>query len=423
MAKERRDSKNRLLGKGEYQKEDGRYMYRYTDINGKPRYVYSWTLTKSDRLPKGKTPGPCLRDLEAQIAKDIGNGIDTFTASKATVDEYFEKFISQKRNLKRTTRHSYRYKYNLYLKDRIGHRPISSVKFSEVQKVYNDILEQHGVSGATMITVNAVMKQTFNLAVRDNLLRTNPVEGVLLDVLNPEDRKHDKKFALTTEQQNEFFKFVEKSNVYQKWMNLYVVLLGTGCRIGEVCGLTWNDCDFENKVIHINRTLCYYPEELTGKYRWIIQTPKTDSGRRSIPMLDDVEAALRKEKAKRLTNGFCETVVDGVSGFVFCTRNLTPVMPNEANKTLTRIVRAYNKKEAQRAESEQREYRPLPDFSPHILRHTFCTRLCELGVDVKVVQEVMGHADLSVTMNVYNNITMDYKKSMLKKADELFKIG
>ena len=82
MAKERRDTKNRLLMKGEYQNADGRYMYRYIDAKGTPRFVYSWTLTQSDRTPKGKQPGICLRELEKDIAKDLQDEIDTYNAKK-----------------------------------------------------------------------------------------------------------------------------------------------------------------------------------------------------------------------------------------------------------------------------------------------------------------------------------------------------
>ena len=422
MAKERRDNKNRILSKGEYQKEDGRYMYRYTDANGKARFIYSWTLTKSDRTPSGKTVGPCLRDLEKEIAKDLLDEIDTFAAKKSTVDDYFEKYLQQRKKLKKTTRQNYRHKYNLYLKNRIGNRAISTIKYTDICKCYSDILEEHGIASATLALVDAILKPTLRLAVRDNLLKNNPSIGAFVEVTQAHNSKKNKKFALTVQQQNNFLDFIDKSKVYSKWKNFYTVMLGSGCRVGELCGLTWDDCDFENNILYIRRTLCYSPDEFTGKYNWSIQTTKTEHGTRSIPMFTEVKSALEDERKRRLLYGFCDNEIDGVSGFVFCNRNLGVIMPNEANKTLTRIVNAYNKKEGVCAKELGVQPIFLPEFSPHILRHTFCTRLCESGVDIKVVQEVMGHSNIAMTMDVYNNITMDHKQESFKRVDGIFKI-
>ena len=120
MAKERRDTKNRILGKGEYQKADGRYMYRYTDSTGETRFVYSWTLTQSDRPPKGVKTGLCLRELEKQIAKDIYNEIDSFRAEKLTLNDCWEQYISSKLGLKPTTRGNYKRNYRKHIRNGLG---------------------------------------------------------------------------------------------------------------------------------------------------------------------------------------------------------------------------------------------------------------------------------------------------------------
>ena len=120
MAKERRDTKNRILGKGEYQKADGRYMYRYTDSTGETRFVYSWTLTQSDRPPKGVKPGLCLRELEKQIAKDVYSEIDSFRAAKLTLNDCWEQYISSKLGLKPTTRGNYKRNYRKHIRSGLG---------------------------------------------------------------------------------------------------------------------------------------------------------------------------------------------------------------------------------------------------------------------------------------------------------------
>lgn len=421
MAKERRDSKNRLLGKGEYQKADGRYMYRYTDTQGNAGFVYSWTLAKTDRTPKGKPSGPCLRDLEKEIAKDIQDGIDTFLSQKTTINDYFDKYIEQKR-IKASTLNLYRKTYDVYLRDRIGNMKLSSVKFSDVKKCYNQIIDECDIAVSTLGNVNAVLKPVFKLAIRDGLIRYNPADDVLREITNERGGKKNKKMALTVEQQKAFLGYLDSSDVYGKWKNFFTVMLATGCRVGELCGLTWSDCDFNNNEIQINRTLCHFPDE-TNKYKLVIQTPKSDSGYRKIPMFSEVKEALLAERRKQLKYGMCVDTIDGIYGFVFCSRNRNVLIPRNINSAIGRIVSAYNAQEIIDSEIEHRDPVLLPKFSPHILRHTFCTRLCESGMNLKVVQEVMGHSKITMTLDVYNSITDDFRMSEFMTVDGLFKIG
>lgn len=397
-------------------------MYRYTDMYGKARFVYSWTLTKTDRTPEGKPVGTCLRDLEKQLEKDLNDEIDTFSSRNYTLNDYFEKYMAQKRKLKPTTRRIYRQAYDVYLRNRIGERGLSTLKYSDILRCYNDIMDEHGISPATMENVDTVLKPVLRMAVRDNLIRSNPAIGALADVCKEREDTSVKRCALTLAQQEIFLNFVSSSNVYSKWKNMFTVMLGTGCRIGEICGLTWEDCDLENEVIHIRRTLCYSADEYTGKYKFSIQTPKSDCGIRDIPMFSDVKNALQKERIKQLKEGFCTDTVDGVSGFVFCNHRRGVLMPINVNSTLTRLVNTYNNKEKQLATKDKREPILLPNISPHIFRHTFCTRLCECGMNIKVIQNVMGHSKISITLDIYNSVTDDFKVASFKNFDGMIKV-
>lgn len=409
MAKERRDSKNRILGKGEYQKEDGRYMFRYTDLSGKARFVYSWTLTKSDRVPKDRSPGPCLRDLEKEIFKDLAEEIDTFAAKTNTIDDYFEKYISQKKMIKDSTRSRYVALYNLYVKDQIGGRKISSVKFSDIKKYYNDILSKFNITLSSVYNINTVLGPIFRLAVRDGLIRTNPVDGALAEIAKELDYTPNKKEALSVQQQNAFIDFLTDSAVYSKWRPFFTVMLGTGCRVGEMCGLTWDDCDFTNNVIHIRRTVYYLRDLNTGKYGLRIQTPKSKSGYRSIPMLNDVRKILWQERVKQIQTGFSTEEIDGVKGFIFFNSRGKVRIPDNVNNTIHKLISRYNLLEERKAKEDNREPVFMPEFSSHTLRHTFCTRLCETGIDVKVLQQVMGHSKITTTLDIYTSVTQEHK--------------
>lgn len=422
MAKERRDLKNRILNKGEYQRADGRYMYKYIDADGCSRFVYSWTLTKTDRTPSGKPAGPCLRDLEIQISKEVSDGINTFKANHATVDSYFDMLMTQKKGIKQTTRALYNNTYNLYVANKIGKAKMSGLKYSDILRFYNSVLDNHGVSISALESVDCILKQVLKMAVRDGLLRNNPADGALAEITRERGLRSVKRKALTKSEQKSFMEFVENDRVYSKWKSLFTVMLGTGCRIGEICALTWDDCDFTSNVIHIRRTMCYNKNGNDEKMSLFIQTPKSDAGIRSIPMFSDVREALHQEKLRQMKNGFCEQSIDGITGFVFINSKNGPLLPQCVNSTIKHLVNRYNKTEAAKAAVEKRTPEFLPNMSPHILRHTFCTRMCESGMDVKVVQEVMGHTKVSMTLDVYTSVTEDFKIDTFKLFESKIKI-
>lgn len=193
---------------------------------------------------------------------------------------------------------------------------------------------------------------------------------------------------------------------------LFTVMLGTGCRIGEVLGLRWQDVDFKNRTISINHNLVYRVQE-DGTCTNHVNSPKTKAGIRIIPMLDEVFDAFLEEYQYQKVIGFCTDEIDGYSGFVFCTGDGKVYLPNAINRTIRSICADYNKEEESKAKEENRDPVLLPKFSCHILRHTFCTRFCENETNLKVIQEIMGHADISTTMDVYAEATQEKKKESM----------
>lgn len=139
-------------------------------------------------------------------------------------------------------------------------------------------------------------------------------------------------------------------------------------------------------------------------------------------MFQDVKNALTQEYERQQTTGFNQTEIDGYSGFIFSNRYGCVLSPHNINRAIERIVRDHNKQEAKAAEKEQREPVLIPRFSVHQLRHTFCTRFCENERDIKVIQEIMGHADISTTMDIYNEATMDRKKQSFASLEGKIKI-
>lgn len=137
-----------------------------------------------------------------------------------------------------------------------------------------------------------LLHSVFTAEVRDGYIRTNPSDGVMAEIKKSHAWEKLKRHALTAREQELFVNFTVQSHQYKHWLPLITVMFGTGCRVGEVLGLRWQDCNFEENIIEINHTLIYR-QFLDGTCRFTVTTPKTKTGERIIPMLFDVKEALR----------------------------------------------------------------------------------------------------------------------------------
>lgn len=198
-------------------------------------------------------------------------------------------------------------------------------------------------------------------------------------------------------------------------------MLGTGCRIGEAIGIRWDDIDLENRVIDINHSLTYYQRaDDSYKCEFRVSLPKTEAGNRRIPMMQQVYDVLQEEYERQKQEGFCVENVDGMTNFVFTNRFGMPHNPAAVNRAIKRIVDTHNSEEEVAAKKEKREPVMIPRFSCHIFRHTFASRFCENETNIKVIQEVMGHADVSTTMNIYAEANPDVTKSVIEKLSKIW---
>ena len=386
------------LRKGEVQRaSDKRYMYTYTDPLGRRKFIYANDLTQ-------------LREKEEKLLKDQLDGLDIYVAGKATLNETFDRYISTKYNLRESTRSSYLYTYDHYVRETFGLKRIAEIKYSDVLQFYYHLLNQQGISLGTLDSVHCLLHPTFQLAVRDEIIRKNPTDGVMKEISRESGKNRGVRHALTIEQQRCFMEYIANHPIYYHWWPMFTILLGTGCRIGEALGLRWQDLDFENRVISINHSLVYYPANGSNKCVLRVSLPKTDAGIRTIPMLDIVKDAFEMLYEEQKENGFNETEIDGMSGFIFCNRFGSVPNPQTVNHTIKRIANNYNADEVVRAKKEHRDPIILPNFSCHHLRHTFCTRLCENETNLKVIQSIMGHKNIETTLDIYAEATEKKKQ-------------
>ena len=398
MAKVRKDLRGRSLRKGEVQRSsDKRYMYTYTDPMGRRKFIYANDLAE-------------LREKEAKLMKDQLDGLDLYVAGKASVNDTFDRYMSTKYNLRESTKSSYLYTYDHYVRDTFGKKRIADIKYSDVLQFYYYLLNEVKISLGTLDTVHCLLHPTFQLAVRDEIIRNNPTDGVMKEISRESGKNRGIRHALTVEQQRAFMEYIANHPIYYHWWPMFTVLLGTGCRIGEALGLRWQDLDYDRRTISINHSLSYYQKPDTNKSVLRISKPKTEAGIRTIPMLDVVKDAFQMLYEEQLENGFNETEIDGMSGFIFCNRFGTVPNPQTVNHTIKRIANSYNADEVVRAKKERRDPVILPNFSCHHLRHTFCTRLCENETNLKVIQSIMGHRNIETTMDIYAEATEEKKQ-------------
>ena len=381
MSGKRRDSKNRVLRSGESQRKDGRYAYKYTDTFGKPQFVYAWKLVPTDKTPKGKREDKSLREKVKEIQKDLDDGIDP-VGKKMTVCQLYKKHIRNHANVKQGRKQLMR----ILEKDTIGACSIENVKMSDA-KEWALRMKEKGYSFITISNHKRSLKAAFYTAIQDDCIRKNPFDFHINTVIEDDT---EPKIPLSPMQEESLLSFVKSDKVYYKYYDELIILLGTGLRISEFCGLTDSDIDFENRTINVDHQLQY-----SGKKSYRIETPKTENGIRKIPMSDRVLEALQRVMQNRRKSDF---TVDGYTGFLFLTRNGTPQNYINYDIMFRKLVEKYNKK--------HEEVLPVVT-TPHTLRHTFCTNMANAGMNPKALQYLMGHANITMTLNYYAHATFD----------------
>lgn len=388
------------LRKGEYIRKNGSYAYRWVDENGKRRSIYARTLDE-------------LRAEEKNIARDQLDRIRT-EGRFHTLNDIFRQWKQLKRGLKDNTFQNYCYLYHMYVEASLGKKKLGAIVKSDVKRFYNTLVDERGLSITTVNSIHTVLHQVLDMAVDDGYIRLNPARQVMKE-LKLTRGNVKKRRALSLKEQTLFLDYLKRTPQYRHWYPVFAVLLGTGMRVGEAVGLRWCDIDLDNDMIDVNHTLVYYRHAENGCY-CNIHTPKTVNGIRQIPMLAHVKAAFLEEKQNQLDTGTsCTATIDGYTDFIFLNRNGQPQHQGTLNKALRRIIRDCNDEVLSCHHADEAVL--LPRFSCHILRHTFTTRLCEAGVNIKAIQDILGHADVSTTLNIYATATREFKQSELSQFD------
>lgn len=395
MSEKRRDKKGRILHNGEIQMSDGRYRFKYVDENGNEKAVYSWRLDHNDTTPSGKKRTLSIRELEKQIQADLFDHIVT-NGGNLTVLELVEKYIETKTGVRPTTQAGYNTVVNVLKKDSFGKKRIDTVRISDAKTWLIKLQKKDGRSYSSIHSIRGVLRPAFQLAVDDDLIRKNPFSFQLVDaVVNDSVRRE----AISREEERKFLKFVKEDAHFSRYYEGIYILFKTGMRISEFCGLTVSDIDFKEHKINIDHQL-----QKKSKIGYYIEETKTESGTRVLPMTVDVEECFKKIIANRKPPKV-EPMVDGYTGFLYFDKDGSITYALHWEHYFKHIVDKYNS-----------IYKvQMPKVTPHVCRHTYCSNMAKSGMNPKTLQYLMGHSDISVTLNVYTHVNFDDAKAEIAR--------
>lgn len=404
MVKRRKDSKNRVLKAGETERKQGGYQFRWNTGDGKRHYIYAKDLRE-------------LRNKEKEIIHDMDDGIRTDNL-KLTLNDLYTIWLDVKKRLKPNTFNNYRYMYEHFVKNSLGQYKVRLLHRTDIKRFYNHLVDVEGLKVNTVGTIHLIIHQILQLAVEDDVLRKNVSDNGLRDLKKVRGLHQNKRKALTIAQQDLFLTFLKNNPKYNHWYPTFAIMLGSGLRVGELTGLRWQDIDLKNNVINVNHTLVFYERSKAKRTGFGINTPKTKAGNRSVPMIKTVKDAFLQQREYLKDNNLESIdIIDGFQDFIFINRFGHVQHQGTLNKAIKRIIRDANF-EALDKNPSIKEENLLPNFSCHTLRHTFTTRLIESGMNVKVIQEALGHSDIQTTLDIYADVTKELKQQQFANFED-----
>ena len=402
MSEKRKDNRGRILRNGEIQESSGRYRYKYVDAFGDAKYVRSWRLDVHDPVPAGKKMEPSLRELEKRIAADMIEQIVP-EGGRLTVSDLVEKYVSLRKGVRPSTEAGYKTVINLLKADPFGRQRIDKVKVLDAQE-WLVKLQKNGRGYSSIHTIRGVLRPAFQLAVDNDYVRKNPFSFDLGTVIYNDSVTRE---ALSREDEKKFLRFVKEDPHFSKYYDGIYILFNTGLRISEFVGLTLNDLDFGNMKINVDHQL-----QRNNGIGYNIRDTKTESGGRLVPMTEEVAESFKRIIANRKTPKI-EPMVDGYIGFLFLDKDEHPMVAMHWEKYFQHIVAKYNG-----------IYKvQMPKVTPHVCRHTFCSRMASARMNPKTLQYIMGHSDISVTLNTYTHLGFDDALEEMNRISKSVKNG
>lgn len=390
-----KDLKGKELGKGIRQRKDGRYEARLK-VNGVEQQIYSNSLTE-------------IKKEYIKMKKASEESLD-YKKQGITLNEWFNEWFDTYKapHIKSTSIYPMKSKFNNSFGKIIGDKKLAEIRNIDIQNVINQ-MQSEGRAVSSMRDALGRVRECMESAKNNRIITINPC----FDITIPWEKKAIRRRFLSKEEQNLFLKIAS-----DKWYKeMFYIMFLTGLRVGELGGLMWKDIDFEKKCIRIERSLsCQYEK---GVKTQRITTPKTYNSYRTIPFMGEAEEMLKSQlvKQKALKKELGDRWRSDIPDLVFTTTMGSPVTRYIAEKECSKIVDEMNLQEAVNSVKENRKPIVYEPIYPHAIRHTFCSRCFETGMNPKVVQQLMGHQHYSTTVDIYTHVTKNMFDEEIKKLE------
>ena len=379
-------------GKGICQRKDGLYYARFVDKTGKRHEKYLPTLPEARNW------------IEESKYADAHE--DVFVATDTTVDQWFDFWIENiVGDLAPNTLRNYRERYVHNIQPVMGKMMIANVKPMHCKMVFNRMEASH--AGSTIRQTYIAMGTMFRAAVMNDMIQKHPMDGVRFT--KPVRAVDDIK-CLTTDEQQKFMEAAKRSHNYAQ----YALILETGLRTGEMIGLTWDAIDFQNRTLTVNKTLEYRHKQ----HFWRAGPPKTQQSYRTIPLTDRAYEILKEIKDKRpwqkespllsQTLEYIDRRTGAISRLVMRDLVFINWRTGEPAKNSSYDTHLY----------KLCDEAGIKHFCMHALRHTYATRAIESGMQPKVLQKLLGHASIKMTMDRYVHVTAESLDYAIKQFQQ-----
>lgn len=387
-----------------FQRKDGRWV-------GATRYIDPETGEKKKNLVYGKTRKEVVAKKKA-FEDELKKGISP-KAGKITVGKWLDTWLDTyaRVRVRQNTFEGYQRIVDSHLKPALGAIKINELRPSHVQKMINEKMEKGnkrtgGPLGPRQVEyIYAVLHMALGQAVKNNMIMRN-----VCDAVDKPQKVKTEFIPWTTEQTNHFLTSVRDERLFP----LYMIAWGTGLRRSEILGLKWDDINLTKGTLTVRRTLV----RVKGDPPYKFGEPKTKKSRRTIPLPDPVVQALKKWKAQQAQEALTwkglhkELPENEIPPFnplalVFCNELGCPTNPESISRRFKQDLKKAG----------------LPEIRFHDLRHGHATMLLELGEDIKVISDRLGHSTITLTADTYSHVREKLQREATRKLEKVFAIN
>lgn len=377
---------------------------KYDKVTRKGNVYFRWRNWDSVLSKYTKTLyGITLKELKAKVDKFL----ELENAGVLESDSLFVDFCKDWLynihlvDKKPSTKARYDTTFNCHIKEsRIGKMKLQEITVNDIQKWYNQIFKKSGEN--VVKNLHKVIRPCFRFAYKSGYIIRNHGELVTLprDLKGKTKRKHEKVNPLTMDEQKKFVNVIHD----HEYEALFTTALDTGMREGELFALTWADLDLKKQTIRIDKTYSYVKDIELKRRIQIVTDPKTEGSTRVIPMANRTKEILEKHKFEQRKIFLKIGIAQEVDTLVFSTPIATFL---DSSNVLKKLKIEYMKI-------------GVTEKTFHDLRHTYATRLFELGEPGKTVQELLGHSSIDITLGTYTHVLDELKEKAVSKIDDIY---